>query len=377
MGVPVGIQAPVTGENPSMPAGYGRDNRVVNEATSQEPMANAPLPYRAWWGLAGCAALFALVLVAGPYSDGVNIGPDRGDFWYYWQRADATVWSRLAAWVPYVIHQVSIWYLIAQARHVRPRYVFGLHWFNVWALGINAGFILLHVAQTKLSYDGLAQDVHEATSMGSVVLMLWLILLMENRRRGLFFGRGPSFLNTAGDAVRRYHGYYFSWAIIYTFWYHPVELTSGHLAGFAYMFLLLLQGSLFFTRYHTNRWWTMALEVLFVVHGATVAYYIMQQGEMGPWSMFLFGGVAIFLITQLHGLGLSTRAKWAIAAPLLAVMGVFYALFPQTLAGLPRVPIIQYVGVLIMFLIVWGLQRFAHRLTRPQPGSRAAGQAVP
>ena len=40
--------------------------------------------------------------------------------------------------------------------------------------------------------------------MMSVVLMLWLILLMENRRRGLFFGKGPSFLNTAGDAVRRY-----------------------------------------------------------------------------------------------------------------------------------------------------------------------------
>ncbi len=343
-------------------------------ALQQTQTADAPLPYRAWWGLAGCAALFALVLVAGPYSEGVNIGPDRGDFWYYWQRADADALSRLSAWLPYVIHQVSIWYLIAQARHVRPRYIFGLHWFNVWALGINAGFILLHIAQTKLFYDGLAQDVHEATSMMSVVLMLWLILLMENRRRGLFFGRGPSFLNTAGDAVRRYHGYYFSWAIIYVFWYHPIELTSGHLAGFAYMFLLLLQGSLFFTRFHTNRWWTMSLEVLFVVHAALVAYFIMQQGQAGPWSMFLFGGVAIFLITQLHGLGLSARAKWAIALPLLMIMAVFYSIFPDTFAGLTRVPMIQYAGVLIMFAIVWGLQRIAQFLPRHE---QSAGPAEP
>ena len=318
------------------------------------------------------------MLVAGPYSDGVNIGPDKGNFWYYWQRADATVWSRLSAWVPYVIHTLSIWYLIAQAKHVRPRYIFGLHWFNVWALGINAGFILLHIAQTKLFYDGLAQDVHESTSMMSVVLMLWLVLLMENRRRGLFFGRGVNFLNSAGDAVRRYHGYYFSWAIIYVFWYHPIELTSGHLAGFAYMFLLLLQGSLFFTRFHVNRWWTMALEVLFVVHAALVAYYVMemQKGQNGPWSMFLFGGVAIFLITQLHGLGLSTKAKWAVAAPLLAIMAVFYSIFPDTLAGLTRVPMIQYGGVLIMFIIVWALQRFAHLLVRQPPDAGAAGEAL-
>ena len=94
-------------------------------------------------------------------------------------------------------------------------------------------------------YDGLAQDVHEGTAFGSVTLMLFLIMLMENRRRGLFLGHRIPQLMGAGDTVRRYHGYYFSWAIIYTFWYHPVEMTPGHLAGFAYMSLLLLQSSLF------------------------------------------------------------------------------------------------------------------------------------
>lgn len=316
--------------NPSLPAG----DRV--------------LPYRAWWGLLACAVFMGLIYAFAPYQLGVNLAPDRGNFWYFWQRSDPTTWSRLSAWLPYSIHQISIWYLIAEARRTRPRYVLGLHVFNVWAMGINGFFVLLHIAQTRLFYDGLAQDVHEATAMGSVVLMLWLILLMENRRRGLVFGRPVAFLNTAGDAVRRYHGYYFSWAIIYTFWYHPIEMTPGHLAGFAYMALLFLQSSLFFTRYHVNRWWTMSLEVIFVVHGAFVAWYVMNPGDHRYWSMFLFGGMGLFLLTQMHGLGLSRRGKWAVALPLVAILAVFYSLFPETVLGLPRLALIQYAGTFLM-----------------------------
>jgi hypothetical protein len=197
--------------------------------------------------------------------------------------------------------------------------------------------------------------------------MLWMILVMENQRRGLLFGRRAPLMETAGEALRRYHGFYFSWAIIYTFWYHPVEMTNGHLAGFAYMFLLMLQGSLFFTRFHTNRWWTVSLEVLFVVHGALVAWFIMNRGENGPWSMFLFGGVALFLLTQMHGLGLSTRQKWAIALPLLAVMGIFYASFPDTVAGIGRLPAIQYAGAFLMAGAVFGLVMLARFLGRNRP----------
>jgi hypothetical protein len=337
----------------------------------------AVLPWRTWWGLAACAGFVGMILLFAPYSVGVNLEPDRGNWWYFWQRADADAWSRLSAWLPYVAHQLSMWYLIARARNARPRYILGLHSHNAWALAINGGFILLHIAQTKLFYDGLAQDVHEVTSMGSVTLMLFMILVMENRRRGLFFGVPAPFMQTAGETLRRYHGYYFSWAIIYTFWYHPVEITAGHLAGFAYMFLLFLQGSLFFTRFHVNRTWTMFLEVLFVLHGATVAGFIMNRGETGPWSMFLFGGAAVFLITQLHGIGLSTRGKWAVALPLLAAMAAFYALYPENLGGLARMPAILYAGAFLMAGTVWLLARgarFVHRAGAPDgPRAAAAG----
>ncbi len=134
-----------------------------------------------------------------------------------------------------------------------------------------------------------------------------------------------------GDTLKRYHGYYFSWAIIYTFWYHPFEMTSGHIAGFAYMFLLLLQSSLFFTRYHTNRWWTMSLETLFVVHGAIVAAYIMNPGQHEFWSMFLF--------------------------------------IPETLIALPRLPAIMYLGSFLCFVILLGARLLLRLANRSVPAT--------
>jgi hypothetical protein len=109
----------------------------------------------------------------------------------------------------------------------QPGYTRGLHPVNVWALGGNALFIGLHWLQTRLWYDGLAQDVHEVTSFASVAVMLVVILIMENHRRGLFFGRKVSLVSAAGEVARKYHGYYFAWAIVYTFWYHPMENTLG------------------------------------------------------------------------------------------------------------------------------------------------------
>ena len=98
---------------------------------------------------------------------------------------------------------------------------------------------LMHWLQTQLWYDGLAIAVPEVTSQGSVILMLVLILILETPRRGLILGKKVKFHKRFMQVVREYHGYIISWAIIYTFWYHPMENTLGHLAGFFYIFLLL------------------------------------------------------------------------------------------------------------------------------------------
>ena len=166
------------------------------------------------------------------------------------------------------------------------------------------------------------------------------------------------------EVARRYHGYYFAWAIVYTFWYHPMEATSGHLIGFLYLFLLLLQGSLFLTRAHVNRWWTLALEVAVLAHGTLVA---IMQGE-GMWPMFAFGFGGIFVITQMHGLSWSRPVRALVLAAYVAgVLAVYGPLGWGRLSEVLRIPLIDYAAVFALAGIIGGVIGVLRMLGRSAP----------
>ncbi|MDR6217440.1 hypothetical protein [Deinococcus soli (ex Cha et al. 2016)] len=174
--------------------------------------------------------------------------------------------------------------------------------------------------------------------------------------------------DSAIGVVKRYHGYVFAWATIYTFWFHPTVSTPGHLIGFIYMFLLLVQGSLFFTRAHLNRAWTTSLEVAVLVHGALVAY---GQGK-GLWPMFAFGFGAIFIATQMYGLGWPRWARWtAIAAFVALVTLVYSGRGWGKLNEVIRIPVIEYVLVFILAWLIAGGHWLWRRL-RPAGAASAA-----
>ncbi|SFS74805.1 hypothetical protein [Saccharopolyspora flava] len=322
----------------------------------------------------GAGVVASLVLTAAVWAGGlwlgdVRLAPDQGASWYYWKLPEPTFWTRASAWTGYAAHQLVGWGLIYYAqRHVR-RYTGGLHPVNVVALIAHLGFIVLHEVQTQVFYDGLAQDVSIFSSQGSVILLLIVVLIMENRRRGMFFGRPAPISAEITRFFREYHGYLFSWAAIYTFWYHPMETTSGHLIGFAYMFLLLVQGSLFFTRAHTDRWWTLTLELLVAVHGTLVA--VMNSGPDGMWPMFLFGFLGVFVITQMHGLGLSRTVRWVLAGLYLAAAVAVYSA-GRSLLGLNeivRIPLIEYLVVAVLALLTWVVLRVVRRRRREFVGN--------
>ena len=304
-----------------------------------------------WAGIA-FSGLFALLIWALDYRlAGIELLPDTGYAWYYWKLPAPTFWTRATSWGFYLAHQLVIWVIIYYAQALRKhRYTSGLHRVNVWALAANAFFIFLHLIQTHLWYDGLAQDTPVSSSQGAVIVMLVWILLMENNRRGQFFGKKVPFSKEVIRFARTYHGYFFAWAIIYTFWFHPMVSTSGHLIGFFYMFLLLLQGSLFYTRIHTNRWWTFALEFTVLVHGTLVA---VMQGN-GLWPMFLFGFAGILVVTQMYGLGLSLPSR-------LLILGGFVgsALFVYGNVGwhrlneIVRIPLIEYGSMFVLAGLFW------------------------
>ena len=229
--------------------------------------------------------------------------PDKGPFIYYWVLPNPTAVTRLlSAWGLYACHQLAHWGLIYYAQIHIKKTTAKLHPVNYAALAVNLFFSILHLAQTHVFYDGLAQDMHEVSPQVSVIIMLIWVLLMENYTRGMIVGYPLPISNELIHFARRY---YFSWAIVYTFWYHPMEATPGHLVGFLYTYLLLLQGSLFFTRIHLNSWWKLCLELIVAPHAVFVA--LNQPGHM--WPMFLFGFLGVFVLTQVYACMFSQRVK--------------------------------------------------------------------
>jgi len=128
-----------------------------------------------------------------------------------------------------------------------------------------------------------------------------------------------------------------------------------------YMFLLLLQGSLFFTRIHINRYWTFVQEFAVLVHGTLVAVF---QGN-GMWPMFFFGFAGLVVITQMHGLRLPNWAKWLIFA---GYAGSALAIYSQRgwnkLYELASIPLIEYLSIAVLTLIFWIGLKIAGAVTR-------------
>lgn len=313
---------------------------------------------RALWGGILFSFLFTgLIWLVGGRLDSIDLLPDTGASWYYWKLPNPTFWTRATAWGFYLAHQFAIWGLIYVAQKRKTKYTTGLHKLNWLALGANSFFIVLHLLQTHFWYDGLAQDVSIWSSQVSVIILLVWVLLMENKRRGLFFGKKAPISNEINRFARQYHGYFFAWATIYTFWYHPMVATSGHLIGFFYMFLLLLQGSLFFTRIHLNRWWTFFQEFAVLVHGTLVA--VMQGNNL--WPMFAFGFGGMFIITQMHGLGLSRTVRWLLVAAYVGLTLWVYNGRWAALNEIVRIPFIEYLSVFVLAGIFWLILRIIHR----------------
>lgn len=305
---------------------------------------------RALWGGILFSFLFTgLIWLLGGRLDSIELLPDTGASWYYWKLPEPTFWSRATAWSFYLAHQFAIWALIYLAQKRKTKYSKGLNKLNWWALGVNAFFIALHLVQTHIWYDGLAQDVSIWSSQVSVIILLVWVLLMENKRRGLFFGKKVPVSQEIMYFARKYHGYYFAWATIYTFWYHPMVSTPGHLFGFVYMFLLLLQGSLFFTRIHLNKYWMFVQEFTVLAHGTTVA--ILQGNNL--WPMFAFGFGGMFIITQMHGLGLSKTVRWVLAAIYVGLTLWVYNGRWAALNEIIRIPAIEYLSVFVLMGIFW------------------------
>lgn len=298
-----------------------------------------------WMGALVSAALTAIIAITAASLSGFEIVAKTVPFAYPWRLVEPNAIAHLTAWSGYLLHNLLAWGIIFLAQRQRPKYSNDLRWFNWAMIAVNLVFALLHVAQTRFFYDGLAQSVPEVTALGSVAIMLVIIIVLETPRRGLVLGKKFQFKDGFLYIVRKYHSYFFTWAIIYDYWYHPTVGTFGHLMGFYYNFLIMVQAVLLFNRAHLNKWWTFFLEAFVLIHAVAVAIF---QGQ-AMWPMFAFGFGAMIILTQMYGLGLNTWTKRGLAVGfILAVVG-YYGLSAR-LADINEVFRIPFIDFALIFL---------------------------
>lgn len=274
---------------------------------------------------------------------------DTGAAWYYWQSGEVNPTGRIAVWIGYALHQLFVWitFFTARKKTDNKEQLKGTV-FNGLMMGGNIFFVLLHFLQTHIWYDGLAMDVPIWSSQGAVIVMLVLILVMEMPRRGLFWGRWKKLPSGLLSLLHRWHGPFISWALVYTFWFHPMEGNWGLLSGFLYMFLLFIQLNLFGTKAHRNKSWVVFLEGLVVVHGTLISLY----KDLEAWPLFLFGFLIMFLITQMHTWKRSGWIKiFSVIFSLVLLFGVYqYHRGWEHLHEVTFIPIALYGGAVFLWL---------------------------
>jgi hypothetical protein len=138
------------------------------------------------------------------------------------------------------------------------------------------------------------------------------------------------------------------------------------------MFLLRLQGSLFFTRIHINKYWTFVQEFTVLIHGTIVAVF---QGN-NIWPMFAFGFGGMFVITQMHGLGLKRWVKWILFGLYIGLAVLVYSQRGfNKIYELINIPLIEYLSVIVLSLL-FGLGLRVAKTVRKQPPSTPVESAA-
>lgn len=274
---------------------------------------------------------------------------EKGESWYTWQSPEPGVGGYLSSWLCYLGHQFTVWALIYKAQYQKTTYSSKLRRFNWELLAVNGFFHILHLIQTHVFYTALADSVTVWSSQASVIaILVFALLIMNDRPRGLFFGKRIPLPKSVTRLVSKYHAYLFAWGTIYTFWYHPMENSFGHLLGFAYTGLLMLQSSLIYTPIHMNQYWILILEIWVILHGPTISV----QKNDGAWAMFTFGFLIVFAGTQIFVFPWWPKAKkwfWVRLIPILAVIGAAVGVFvaADNVSNLYRIVFIP--------LALWGL----------------------
>jgi len=317
-------------------------------------MKNNTRLYFIAWLVFSVLTIIAMMLFGGSRNQ-IAFIPDQGFNWYYWQLPQIDNISRITGWSFFILHLIVTLFLAWKVGKVK--FSDTLSPWHIALFFSQIFFVILHFIQTAFWYDSLVHDTPVWLSQVSVIIMLVMMLIILNQKRGLFFGKKIPIPQSVTKFFIDIHGPYIILALVFTFWYHPMENTYGHLIGFFYMFMLFGQIIFANTKIHFNRIWVFLLEFTVLIHGTAIALQSKNipsiNASKDMWPMFAFGFGAIAIITQIYLLKLP---KWALillnliylsSVVLVYIGGIFSVRTFNQIGEIIYIPFIEYILVIV------------------------------
>ncbi len=284
----------------------------------------------------------------------VTLGVKTGPFDYLWKLAYRNNTHMQVIYIAAFVHYVGNAILIMLRRRDTVFKKVEFTTYNIMLLTFNLIMILSHIILSIKYFDMLAQDYPSYTAQATVVLMLIILLLIQNSKRGFIFGY--KLKNTrALNVLYKIHGPIFLFALVYTLWYHPFVATLGHLFGFMYMYLLFIQISFTHTKIHYDTRWVGLLEAFVLIHGFAVAYFISETNLV---AMFVFGFGVMITSTIIYSFSKNKAGNIAIFVLLLVIAIVYYQTVGiSRINEIVRIPVIEYGGALVIYWLIILVQK--------------------
>jgi hypothetical protein len=222
---------------------------------------------------------------------------------YAYRLREPSLLHYVLPWLLYFLHQGLHLRILYKAFKEQPAYSSEWRWFNWAQLKLHGVFLCLKYLQTWTTYDGMAAHLPLAWGVATVASFLFVVYTMHVPTRGIIFGYGTHIKAANGAALflRKYHAFFFSFAILNDFWYHPFESTAGHMLGILNDILMLWQSIFIYTHSHRNTYWMLILEIIVLPHSGLIAIDRGWWSGNGSAGAFSFGYFIFLLLNQMHG----------------------------------------------------------------------------
>ena len=231
-------------------------------------------------------------------------------------------WSCVIVWSLYICHQVFNWSMLFYAQFYLET-SHKLQPFHYWMAGVNLLFVQLHLAQSHITYDGLACKVPFGTSESLFYLSIF-IHIAESDRRGLFFY--ASFYSSSGlvKLAKKILPFFFSTVILFSFWHHPLEATIPLLVRLVFELIFIIYSCLIKTPYFENKYWMLFLELL--VNAFIVSFKFPNSRLYDTVMSLIFVCQLVFVVSRMHQLPIRKKFKMVLDV---VVIACFFCVYTQ------------------------------------------------